>query len=210
MRALIFGDLPWESWCHRDGAANGCRAQFRAAWEALQTKDTDRAQRLLLDLVSHPGSDSRTYAQAWHFLRELGVSPSDGQAKHVFGVVVEVTMPRGFDVVSAYEDHTARYWNRSDSGMVWDRPDGTLDGPIDAVLEASRAMVAKIEPHTSSPPPPPETGQIQASFLTPSGLHVGAGSAEGFARDPLAGPVIACATQLLEKLATFHGVHPDR
>jgi hypothetical protein len=210
MRELIFGDLPWDSWCQRDGAANGCQAQFRAAWEALRTQDTDRARRLLLDLVSHPGSDSRAYAQAWHFLRELGVSPSNGQAKHVFGAVIEVTMPRGFDVVGAYEDHTARYWNLSNSGMVWDRPDDTLDASIDAVLDASRAMVEAIEPNPSSPPPPPEKGQIQTSFLTPSGLHVGTGPAEGFARDRLAGPVIAGATQLLEKLATFHGVHPDR
>jgi hypothetical protein len=206
----MFADLPWESWCDPDGATGESRSQFREAWAAIRSHEPDRARRLLLEIADHPGAASRAYAQAWHFLRGLGVSPPSEHANHVFGAIVEITLPRGFDLIGAYEDHTARYWNFGDSGVAWERPDDSLDPEIDAILEASRKVVETIGPHASAPPEPPERGRIQISLITPSGPHVRTGSADGYARDPLAGPLIACATQLLGKLVTFHGVHPDR
>jgi hypothetical protein len=206
----MFGDLPWELWCQPDGAPSESRRLFCEAWEALKGHDRGRACALLREITERPGHAAHTYAQAWHFLRDLGVAPPPERGKHVFGAIVEVTMPRGFDVVGAYEDHTARYWNLSNSGAIWDRPDDTLDSCIDAILEAARGMVAATEPHASSAPPPPERGTIQMSCLTPSGLHLGRAAPNGIVRDPVAGPVIAGATELLEKLETLRGVHPDR
>jgi hypothetical protein len=208
MRELMFGDLPWEAWCHSSGGAP--REQFHEAWDATRTHDDDRARRLLLEITGRPGLESRQYAQAWHFLRKLGHAPPPEQSKRVLGTIVEVSMPKGFDVLGAYEDHTARYWNYGGRGAVWERPNGALDECIDALLQASRAVVAKIGAHDGERPPLPRRGSIQIAFLTPSGLHFGNGPAEVFGRDPVAGPVIACGAQLLEKLTEICGAQPDR
>jgi hypothetical protein len=209
MRELMFGDLPWDIWCRSDGAA-GARVLFRDAWAAARAHDPDRACRLLRQITEEHGLESQHHAQAWHFLRELGHSPPPEMSKRVLGAIVEVSMPKGFDVLGAYEDHTARYWNFNGRGAVWKRPDGALDACIDALLDAARRVVAAIGPRDGTHPPLPERGSIQISMLTPSGLHFESGHADAFGRDHLAGPVIACGAELLEKLTSVCGAEPDK
>ncbi len=113
MRELMFGDSPWEVWCRSGTDPAGPWTKFNEAWAATKRSDVDLARQVLLQIVAEPGHESRQYAQAWHFLRELGQRPPSDESKHVFGVVVEVGMSEGLDVLCAYEDHTARYWNFS-------------------------------------------------------------------------------------------------
>jgi hypothetical protein len=138
--------------------------------------------------------------QAWHFLRHNGQQPPPEVAKQVLGVVIEVGMPNGLDLLAAYPDHFARYYNFSGAGVIWEHPDGSLDSAIDQLLAASKVIVDKIGPWDQPRPIPPPRDQARLNFLTPSGLHFGQAPMAVLARDPMAGRVLQLATVLMQAL----------
>ncbi len=71
-------------------------------------------------MLNQPGLESRHYLQAWHFLRAAGIQPPEQWAQFVLGVVVEVGMPGGADLVAAYADGSARFYSHAGGGVVWD------------------------------------------------------------------------------------------
>jgi hypothetical protein len=144
--------------------------------------------------------ESRINLQAWHLLREIGVEPSPEEAELVFGVVVEVGTPKGTDLVAGYADHRARYWNFSGAGVVWERPDDTLDGLIDDLLQKGSTVAQRIGPWKECRPAPPSDGNARLNLLTPSGLHFGEGPMSLLSRDALGGPVLSSAFQLMTAL----------
>ena len=122
------------------------------------------------------------------------------QANHVAGVVVEVGLEGGLDLLAAYDDHTARYYNYSGAGVVWEHPDASLDAAIDALLARGQVICQQIGPWEGERPGPPPRGDMRISLLTPLGLHFGQAPHEVLARDPLAGPLVAAATSLMQQL----------
>ena len=200
-RDTLFGDLPLSEWPPDPASAEGSPwDSFLAARRGLESSDPPSAVASLRRVLSAPGLESRHYLQAWHHLRAVGEQPGEGQAKHLYGVVVEVSMPDGLDLLAAYEDGTARYYNYSGAGIVWDGADGSLDPAVSALLEAGRTLVTQIGPWEGARPPAPRDGNVRASLLTPSGLHFGEGSFDALASDPLGGPVIVAATRLMQEL----------
>jgi hypothetical protein len=147
-----------------------------------------------------PDLESRQYLQAWHFLRELRVFPPTETAKQVLGVVVEVGVDRGLDLVAAYPDHHARYYNFSGAAVVWERPNDSLDKPIDDLLRAATVVVDAIGLWEKEKPSPPPKGQVRINILTPSGLHFGQGSWDALSKDKIGGPVIGLSFQLMQRL----------
>jgi hypothetical protein len=200
MREVMFGDLPWDAWCGREGPQEAPWPLFRAAWTARKVGDIDGSVACLEQVVSQLGYDTRHYAQAWHYLRELGRSPSGEEERDVLGVIIESGNPGGLDVLGAYEDHTARYWSHRGTGYLWDRPDDGLDAEIDALFSAAREAVRKTRPRKGPRPERPPKGEFQISFLTPGGIHSGRGPAELLDGDALAERVVECGTALMRKL----------
>jgi hypothetical protein len=121
------------------------------------------------------------------------------QAKHVYGVVVDVPVENGFDTVAAFDDRSARYLNFSGAAVVWDAPDSRMDARVRELLAAGQQLATLIGPWQDERPPlTPLNARI--SLLTPSGLHFGEGPFEDFAADPMASPVIAAAASLMQSL----------
>jgi hypothetical protein len=202
IRDALFGDLPVSQWPNE--SATGVHGEpwlsFAQARDQLNSGDHETSKQTLRQILELPELESRHYLQAWHFLRELGELPSDGEAKQLYGVVVEVTLDEGLDIVAAYADHTARYFNYSGAAIVWERPNESLDQAIDSLLEAGRLVAAQIGPWDGERPPAPPRGQVRISMLVPSGLHFGQGPFEALSGDPLGGPVITAAMQLMQSL----------
>jgi hypothetical protein len=201
IRETLFGDMPLGQWPN-----NGVSSEtfpwsaFALARSHLSSGRQNAAVATWREILAHPGLEPRQYLQAWHFLRQCGQQPPPETAKQLLGVVVEVAMPKGLDLLAAYPDHSARYYNYSGSGVVWDHPDPSLDTTIDQLLAASRQVVAQIGPWDQARPAPPPRGQTRMSFLTPSGLHVGQGPMAALSRDPLSGRVIQVATVLMKAM----------
>ncbi|HEX8891356.1 MAG TPA: hypothetical protein VF779_19565, partial [Pyrinomonadaceae bacterium] len=131
IRDTLFGDMPLSAW---PGATSTSTdepwASFIKARDQLDGGDKALAKETLRHILAIPDLESRHYLQAWHFLRELGEQPSAAAAKQLYGVVVEVSMDEGLDIVAAYADHTARYFNYSGAAIIWERPDTSLDADV--------------------------------------------------------------------------------
>jgi hypothetical protein len=199
IRDMLFGDAPIAEWPSNSSTASHDEPwlSFIQANEQLKAGDQEAAQQTLVRILSMPDLESRHYLQAWTFLRAIGKHPDADEAKRIYGVVVEVAMPDGLDIVAAYADHTARYFNYSGAAVVWETPDDSLDEIIDSLLEAGRIVAEQIGPWEGERPPAPLQGQVRISLLVPSGLHFGEGPFEALARDHLGGPVVSAATQLM-------------
>lgn len=199
IRALLFGDSPFAAWC-LDKPESEPWASFSDAKASLDRADRDGAIAKLRKILGTRGLESRHYLQAWHFLRAMGVRPGLAEAREVLGVVVEVAMPEGLDLVAAYSDLSARYYNFSGAAVVWEHPDDSLDPQIRDVLVAGSTIAAAIGPCEGPRPAPPPRGQARLNILTPLGLMFGQAPMEALAGDPMAGRLLSSATELMLKL----------
>ena len=199
IRDTLFGDRPFDDWASH-AAVGEPWLSFASAKASLDRGDTNDCIAILIEISTRQGLESRHYAQAWHFLRQLGIQPSKEKEKELYGVIVEVGMEAGLDIVAAYSDLHARYYNYSGAGVVWEHLDGSLDLQIRKLLQAAGVVVAKIGPWTDPRPPAPRRGQVRINMLTPSGLHFGQAPLQALAADALGGPVVSAAMELMQAL----------
>ena len=203
IRDTLFGDMPFSEWPRDEQLTAAPWDSFTKARKHLSDKDNKSATLVLQQITETPGLESRHYVQAWHFLRQLGVNPPADKAKIVYGVVVEVGMQKGADIVAAYTDGTARYLNFSGAGEIWERPNDSLDAEIKALLEAGQKVATMIGPWDKERPAAPTHGNVRLNMLTPSGLHFGYGGFETLSKDPMGASLIDPATQLMLKLTAL-------
>jgi hypothetical protein len=197
LRETLFGDVAPTKWTGTS-PAEPWRSFAQAAAHAAQP-DRASAVRCLEGILAQPGLESRHYLQAWMGLTALGVRPAESEAKHLYGVVLDMPVPGGVDTLAAYEDLSARYLNFSGGAVIWEHLDESLDGEIQALLAAGRELLARIGPW-EGPRPPLPPGQARISLLTPSGLHFGQAPPSLLSRDGMAAPVLQTATRLMQAL----------
>jgi hypothetical protein len=201
IRDVLFGDLPISQWPSETASSDSEPwLSFAKARDHLSSARTREAIALFQKILGMPDLASRHALQAWHFLRESGVQPDVSVAKDVLGVVVEVALPEGLDILAAYADGTARYFNHGGSAVVWDAPDSSLLQQIESVLRAGKPVVDRIGPWEEQRPPAPPTGHARISILTPSGLYFGQAQFGALAGDPVDGVIISTATKLMQSL----------
>ncbi|HEU4745882.1 MAG TPA: hypothetical protein VFS61_11640 [Anaerolineales bacterium] len=200
IRDTLFGDMPLSGWPSDSGLNMEPWSFFVQARQHLDKKDRDSAIAILKKITDMPGLESRHYLQAWHFLRQLGVTPPADKAKITYGVIVEVAVQGGADLVAAYTDHTARYLHHTGGGVIWERPDTSLDAEIEALLKAGQAVANVIGPWEQERPPAPQGDGVRLNMLTPSGLHFGYGSFKTLYDEPMGRSIIDPATQLMQGL----------
>ena len=122
--------------------------------------------------------------------------------RRIFGVVVEVGMEEGLDVLAAYEDGTARYLNYSGKLIVWDAATRESNELVVDLFLAARKVVDKIGPWEKQRLPPPVEGKARITFLVSNGLYFGEAPFETLAKDKLGGRVVSCAAKLMNFLVT--------
>lgn len=199
IRDTLFGDLPITSWNGNNSSAEPWTS-FQNAEKHLNLGETQLAIQELESITQTPHFESRHYVQAWHFLKQLGVMPPTDKAKEVYGVVVEVSLKEGLDIVAAYADHSALYFNYSGAAVIWENPDDSLQAEIDDLLKAGKKVIHQIGPWEAERPGVPPKGQARVSMLTPSGLHFGQAPFDALANDEMGGPIIQAATTLMQAL----------
>jgi hypothetical protein len=200
IRDTLFGDNPLDAWPSGNAPPGEPWTSFVKAREALAAGRKAEAFSHWQRIIAMPDLESRHYLQAWHFLRAQGVSPPPELAKQILGIVVEVGMKDGLDLLAAYPDHHARYYNFSGSAVIWEHPNNSLDAQIDALLSAGSRVLSQIGPWTQRRPAPPPADHIRMNFLSAMGLHFGQGALKSFATDPLAKPTFDAALVLMESL----------
>ncbi|HEY5583246.1 MAG TPA: hypothetical protein VIK78_02000 [Ruminiclostridium sp.] len=197
IRDALFGDKPITKWCNGSGLPWDL---FIGAKDEINLGNKQKAIEILNKVINIKDLESRHYLQAWHFLKQLGVIPDKNIANKVYGIILEVSLNGGLDILAAYEDHSARYFNYSGSVVIWDKADTSLNHLIDNLISISQGVVAQIGPWDKERPNPPIKGNARMNFLTPIGLYFGEGPLNLLSKDPIDGSIITAGTELMQKL----------
>jgi hypothetical protein len=196
IRETLFGDMPIDSWANHSNAEPW--TSFAKAKAEIERDNKQMAAHFLQQVIQMPGLESRHYLQAHHFMRQLGYQMN--QEKELLGVVVEVAMPEGLDLLAAYSDYTARYYNFSGAGIIWERPDTSINKEITQVLQSGQVIMNRIGRWEGERPQAPRTGHARINLLTNEGLHFGEGPMSVLMNDTLGGPMLKAAINLMSRL----------
>jgi len=173
---------------------------FAAARESIRNGDPMRAAEHLRGIVNVENLETRHHLQAWHILRQLGQGPPAESAKEILGIVVEMGMEKGTDLLAGYADHRARYFNYSGSAIIWEHPNATLDLPIESLLREGLQLVNRLGSPCEKLPPEINAKCTRISFITSGGIYFGEGPTAAFSQDPFSRKLLGQATVLLQLL----------
>jgi hypothetical protein len=151
----------------------------------------------LKHLLSDADLETRVKLLASNLLRDRGIID---KSRHLYGVVVEVHMEEGLDVVAVYEDGTARYINYSGSLVVWETETAESMVLTEHLFSVSREVVGKIGPWDGDRLPPPIAGNARLSFLVSDGIYFGEAPFDALAADPMGGAVLNSAAEFMKFL----------
>ena len=158
--------------------------------------DPDSEEAAIRDIAEDGKLESRVRLFAYRKLAERGIT---GLGQELLGVVVEIGLPGGLDVLACYHDHTARYINYSGKLIIWENPDHTEVREFNTELfEHSRHIISQIGPWEEERRSPPPQGMLRISFLVSDGLYFGEGPADGMFADGLAGPALHTALDIMQ------------
>ena len=138
---------------------------------------------------------------AYSRLRKLGqpVTP-----KRLLGVIIEVPLSAGLDVLAAYSESGVRYLNQSGKLAFYEGVDSLQ--PLVRKLFAALAPLIQQIAATDQPRRPPPTGtSARLTFLVSDGLYFGEGPMAALQRDALGGLVIAQGVELLQASVALAG-----
>lgn len=152
-------------------------------------------------LAADPAQESRIRLLAYHQLRQTGQAIA---TKELLGVVVEVALSDGLDVLAAYTDGTARFIHHTGRVIIWENgSDSRSRSLIDQLFAASASIVAQIGPWDQPRRPAPAPGMARISFLVADGLYFGEAPINNLFGDPLAAPALQTATALMQFLTSI-------
>lgn len=195
IRELLFADLPPLTVLEQFAAVPDLHALAGAV-----AREDESGARPLLERVLSTTTETRNRLQAWSLARRVGIEPAPEEARQVRGVVIDVGLDGGTDTLAGYDDGTARYLNQGGGAIVWEASADAIDAVIRGLIAAGQAVAEQTGPLDGPRPAAPPTGYAAIWLLTDAGIHLGAGPFQTLATDPLGGPVIGAATDLMRQL----------
>jgi hypothetical protein len=175
-------------------AVNGKATAY--PWNIVLAQNPPRAE--LGRVMDDKSTEARARVLAGRQLIEEGWERTQ---KELQGVIIEVGLDAGLDVLAAYDDGSARYINHSGRMVAWETETAMSESLISNLFDKSMVVVNKIGPWNKERLSPPRKGEVRLSFLVSGNLCFGQGSFNTLADDPMAGPVLHAATQLMIFLA---------
>jgi len=164
-------------------------------WALLMADNPDKAA--LRKLADDESNEGRMRALAYNRLRLLGV---EVPSKKLLGVIVEVPLEQGLDVLAAFSEGGVRYLNQSGKIAVFEGGSTAVGRMAKNLIVSSQPIVDRIGPWDKQRLPPPKSGNVRITFLVSDGLYFGEGPFQVLQKDEMAGPVLSKAAQLLQKV----------
>ena len=152
----------------------------------------------LQKICDDKNTDPRIKILAYNRQLESRHKPSN---KEILAVIVEVGLDGGLDVLASFNNGTARYINHTGKILIWETRDDLVANKITSELFASSQNIVKQIGAWDKPRRPnPTKGNIRITFLVSDGLYFGEGPIEVLFNDPMAGPALTKATELMQYL----------
>lgn len=150
----------------------------------------------LQKIIDDTNSDPRAKVLACNRQLASGHKPVK---KELFAVIVEVGMEEGLDVLASFNNGTARYINYTGKLLVWETTDDQEANQITQQLfDNSVTIVNQIGPWDKPKRPSLTSGTVRITFLVSDGLYFGEGPINVLFNNPMASPVLASATELMQ------------
>jgi len=164
-------------------------------WDILfsEPPDTSGLKRVLED----DNAESRIKILAYNQFTSRGQKIDK---KELLGVIVEVGLADGLDVLASFSDGTARYINQSGKIIVWETMNDNSNALTERLFKDSEQVVSQIGPWDKPRRKRPEKGMVRISFLVSDGLYFGEGPIEVLFNDPIASPALTTATEMMKFL----------
>lgn len=175
---------------------SGTEAYDKYPWNILVAEHADLDE---LKKLTRAKLESRFKILAYNKLSERGAAVEN---KELLGVVVEVGLDEGLDVLAAFSDGTARYINHSGKMIFWETVDDESIVYTNDLFSKSKAIVEKIGPWDKERPAAPAQGHARISFLVSDGLYFGQGPINVLFNDPLGSEALQSATELMQFLTS--------
>lgn len=164
-------------------------------WETLLSDNPNKTK--LKAIAIDKSLEGRHRMLAYNLLSANGETTNE---KELLGVIVEVALPQGLDVLAAFSDESARYINHSEKIIVWETQTEQSNELTNKLFSDSKIVVNQIGPWDKERKPFATKGMVRMTFLVSNGLYFGEGSFEALQREPMAGDVINSAMQLMTYL----------
>jgi hypothetical protein len=165
-------------------------------WATLLAKEPYAAA--LAAIAEDVSQESRLRALAYSRLREIKQAVP---AKKLLGVVIEVGMQAGLDVLAVYPDGNVRYINHNESMSVHEPVPVAWMTLVLKLLAAAQGVVDRIGPWEQPRIAPPTAGMVRMTFLVSDGLYFGQGVMTVMEQDALVKPIIVASVELLKLVA---------
>jgi len=117
--------------------------------------------------------------------------------KELLGVVVEVGLRQGLDVLAAFSDGTARYFNHAENLLVWENRTAESDALVAQLFNEGVVLAKRLGSGSVPRKTPPGRNMARLSLLVSDGLCFGEGPFDALQSDPNSAPVINATTQLV-------------
>ncbi|MBD1387348.1 hypothetical protein IDJ75_18815 [Mucilaginibacter rigui] len=164
-------------------------------WNILFSDTTDNAD--LEKIIADTNAESRVKILAYNKLLDRGQKINK---KELLGVIIEIGLDNGLDVLASFRDGTARYINQSGKIIIWETTDTTSANLTDKLFDNSYEVVNKIGPWDKPRLPRPKKGVVRITFLVSDGLYFGEGPINVLFSDPMAAPALSSAAELMKYL----------
>jgi hypothetical protein len=184
---LLFCDIPGDYLAWNKGSL---KPLFKSVFE-------EKAVRAIAD---DKNVESRMRALAYSRLKAERCAVPPGI---LFGVVVETPLPRGLDTIATYVDGRIRYINGSGRRATIEKDAPSLRAPRHALLSAAQDVVEELSPIADVRSPPPQAGNVRITSVVSDGLYVGEANLEALTRDPLGGPILRAASELMNAVLEY-------
>ncbi len=148
-------------------------------------------------IIDDPSLESRIKVLAYNQQLATGHKPEN---RELLGVIIEVGLDDGLDVLASYVDGTARYINYSGKIIIWETADETSSKLTQDLFANSREIIKQIGPWDKPRRPHPGRGIARITFLVSDGLYFGEAPIDVLFNDPLASPALISGTELMRYL----------
>ena len=173
---------------------NNTTTPYQYPWSTLFSE----AKRVddLLKIVEDNDTESRIKILAFSLLRESEAITD----KKLLGIIVEVGLDQGLDILASFRDGRARYINQTGKMIIWEMGNEVTDALTNQLFSDGVNIVNQIGPWDKPRRPHPARGVVRLTFLVSDGLYFGEGPVTVMFNDAFAGPTLRSATKLMQYL----------
>jgi hypothetical protein len=165
-------------------------------WNILFSELDNRDE--LISIAKNPQYESRQRILAYNKLKLMDIKPDK---KELLGIIIEVSLETGIDVLAIYQDNTARYINYSGKIIIWENVnDRRINNIITKLIQKGEQVILKIGSWDKNRLEPPKKGDVRLTFLASDGLYFGQGTFDLLWEDPLGGYILKNSLELMKIL----------